>query len=468
MPESSEPTPTTSERQLSVEYKSINSLKPYPGNPRTHPKKQIRQIARSIEEYGFTNPILVDGTDWIIAGHARFEAAKLLGLEKIPTIQIDHPNEEQKRALRIADNKIAENAAWDMDILAIELQSLIEIDADFDITMTGFETPEIDLIIKSLSDGEEDPAFDKIPEVDRALPSISQPGDLWLLGRHRLLCGYATSAGAFKQLMDGNKAQMIFIDPPYNVLIDGHVCGLGKIKHHEFVMAAGEMSEAEYIEFLSSVFRNLVVFSNDGSIHFIFMDWRHLHELLTAAQAVYNELKNLCIWNKTNGGMGSLYRSKHELVFVFKSGSAAHINNIEFRRYGRNRTNVWDYPGVNTFGDGRKEALTIHPTVKPVALVADAILDCSNRNDIVLDCFAGSGTTIVAAEQVGRRCYTMELDPLYVDAAIRRWHNFTGEAAVHAETGRTFAEIENIHTVNSRGMPVDDADEDNSVTSHDR
>jgi DNA modification methylase len=406
---------------------------------------------------------LVDDEGSIIAGHGRLEAARLLRLETIPTIRIVHLNEKQKRALRIADNKIAENAGWDPEILALELQNLIEIDAAVDLTITGFETAEIDLIIESLDDGRDDLALDRVPEIDRTVPPISQPGDLWQLGRHRLLCGDATTADAFTQLMGGDKAQLVFIDPPYNVQIDGHVCGLGKIKHRAFVMAAGELSETEYIDFLSLVFRNLVVFSIDGAIHFVCMDWRHIFELLTAARAGYSELKNLCIWNKTNGGMGSLYRSKHELVFVFKSGRTPHINNVELGRYGRNRTNVWDYPGVNAFGEGRLDALKIHPTVKPVALVADAILDCSNRNGIVLDCFAGSGTTIVAAEQVGRRAFAMELDPLYVDATIRRWHDIAGEAAIHAETNRVFAEIEEFRAANTDGMPVDDID-DNTVT----
>jgi len=464
MPEFSGPNSLTNKRHLSVEYQRSDSLKPSSRNSRTHTKKQIEQIVDSIKEFGFTNPILVDAESSIIAGHGRLEAARLLRLETVPTIRIDHLNENQKRALRIADNKIAENAGWDPDILALEIQGLVEIDIDFDLTVTGFETPEIDLIIKSLDDSSDDPALDEVPKIDHAVPPISRPGDLWQLGSHRLLCGDATSSAAFTHLMDGDKAQMIFIDPPYNVQIEGHVSGLGKIKHREFEMAVGELSESEFIEFLSSAFLNLVVVSIDGAIHFVCMDWRHIDEILAAARTAYSELKNLCVWNKTNGGMGSLYRSKHELVFVFKKGLVPHINNVELGRYGRNRTNVWDYPGVNTFGKGRLEALTIHPTVKPVALVADAILDCSNRNGIVLDCFAGSGTTIIAAEQVGRRAFAMELDPLYVDTAIRRWQDFTGEVAIHVETGCTFVEIEKVRVATKGGMPFEDINDDMGVS----
>ena len=428
-------------QKLTVAYMPTGSLESYTGNARTHSKKQVRQIAESIKAFGFTNPILVDDQGSVIAGHGRLEAAKLLGLTTVPTIRIAYLSPPQKRLLRLAENKVAENAGWDSETLALELKQLIEIDIDIDLTITGFETAEIDLIFKSLDSGGYDPALDAAPEVDRGAPPISRPGDLWLLEKHRLLCGDATRAAAFAQLMGEERAQMIFIDPPYNVPIDGHARGLGRFKHQDFVMAAGEMSEAEFIEFLSAAIGNLVTFSNAGAIHFVCMDWRHVYELLTVARAVYDGFENLCVWNKSNGGMGSLYRSKHELVCVFKSGRARHVNNVELGRHGRNRTNVWDYPGINTFGGDRLDALAIHPTVKPVALVADAILDCSTRRSIVLDSFAGSGTTIIAAQQVDRRAYAMELDPLYVDAGIRRWHDVGGETAVHDDTGQSFTEM---------------------------
>ena len=329
-----------------------------------------------------------------------------------------------------------------LTVPALELQGLLEMDIDFEVTATGFEMGEIDVLIAGLDGEGEADADDEAPPVELDRPAITQPGELWLLGRHRLLCGDALDGQSYARVLDGNPAQMVFTDPPYNVPIDGHVCGLGKIKHAEFAMASGEMSEAEFTAFLKTVFGHLVAHSIDGAIHFICIDWRHLYELLTAGREVYTELKNLCVWNKSNGGMGSLYRSKHEMIAVFKAGRAPHINNIELGRHGRNRANVWDYRGVNAFGGDRDEALEMHPTVKPVAMVADAILDCSMRGGIILDAFAGSGTTILAAERTGRRARAIELEPHYVDVAIRRFQDATGIDAVDADSGRTFAETE--------------------------
>lgn len=427
-------------RDLKITYHSPGALRPYSRNARTHSSKQIRQIAESIKTFNWTNPVLVDADGGIIAGHGRVKAAELLGLTQVPTIRIEDLTEAQKRAYILADNKLALNAGWDSELLTLELQDLITLDAEFDITVTGFETAEIDLLIEG--GNESDPAADAVPARDPDAPVVTRAGDLWTLGEHRLLCADATAPESFARLMAGKKAQMVFIDPPYNVPIDGHVCGLGAVKHREFAMAAGEMSETQFTAFLDTVFRQLARHSVDGSIHYVCMDWRHLFELLSAGRAAYAELKNLCVWNKSNGGMGSFYRSKHELVAVFKNGTAPHINNFELGQHGRNRTNVWDYAGVNSLQAGRREELAMHPTVKPVALVADAVKDCSKRNGIVLDCFGGSGTTLIAAETTGRRAHAMELDPVYVDTAIRRWQDYTGEAATHAETGRTFAEIE--------------------------
>lgn len=426
---------------LSITYKPIDALTPCLRNARTHSKKQIRQIADSIAEFGFTNPVLVDHDDMIIAGHGRVEAAKLLGLEKVPVICLEDMSEAQIRAYVIADNRLAENAGWDNELLGLELQYLSDLDVDFDATLTGFEVPEIDLMIAGITDTspEDDPA-DEIPEIDET-NSVSQPGDLWRLGRHRLLCGDATDKESFERLLDGEEAQMAFIDPPYNVRIDGHVCGLGSVKHAEFAMAAGEMSPAQFTAFLETVFGQLADHSADGAIHFVCMDWRHMGEVIAAGNAAYSELKNLCVWAKTNGGMGSLYRSQHELVFVFKVGTAPHINNVELGKHGRYRTNVWTYAGINSFGAGREADLAMHPTVKPVALVADAMLDCSKRGSIILDAFSGSGTTIIAAERTGRRGYAIEIDPAYIDVAIRRYQQLSGEAAVHGDTGFTFDEI---------------------------
>ncbi len=409
-------------------------------NARTHSKKQVRQIAASIREFGFVNPVLIDEANLVIAGHCRLAAARLLNLETVPAIRLSHLSETQKRALAIADNKLAENAEWDQELLARELECLSEIEVDFDVEITGFEAAEIDLLIEGLEHAESDPKADAIPESPGTEDVTVAPGDLWLLGRHRLLCGDARDPGAFRRLMAGESAQMVFTDPPYNVSI-GHVCGLGRIKHREFAMASGEMTEGQFVEFLRQTLANLAMHSADGSIQYLCMDWRHLYELLTAGRAVYSELKNLCVWNKSNAGMGSFYRGKHEMILAFKNGKGPHINNFGLGERGRYRSNVWDYAGVNTLKSDRQAELQMHPTVKPVALVADAILDCSRRGGIVLDAFAGSGTTVIAAERTGRRAYALEIDPVYVETAIRRWEDYTGDHAVHAETGLTLEEI---------------------------
>lgn len=429
-------------RDLQVRLLPVTSLKPHASNPRTHSPKQLRQIAESIKEFGFSSPILTDSNGGVIAGHGRLEAAKLLGLEMVPTIPLAELSEAQKRAYILADNRIAEKAGWDQELLTLELKYITELDLDFDLTVTGFETAEIDLLINPLNSATGGQDGDEFYDVDRVQPTVSQLGDLWLLDEHRLLCGDATESSSFAQLLDGRRAQMVFTDPPYNVAISGNVCGLGNVQHREFVMASGEMTEAQFSGFLEKNFRLLVQNSKDGSIHFICMDWRHVYELVTAGRNVYTELKALCVWNKTNGGMGAFYRSKHELIFVFKNGTAAHVNNVELGRFGRNRTNVWDYAGVNTFREGRLEDLAAHPTVKPVSMIADAILDCSKRGAIVLDCFGGSGTTLIAAEKTGRRAAVMEIDGAYVDVAIRRYEKATGKRATHAASGMTFADVD--------------------------
>lgn len=413
-------------------------------NARTHSKRQVKQIARSIERFGFNNPILTDENRQIVAGHGRWEAAKLLGLKEVPTLVLNHLNPEEKRAYVVADNRLAELAGWDREILTIELQALIDL--EFDVELTGFEMAQVDLILEEASEarGEGGPA-DLMPAYQNT-SKVSQLGDLWILGKHRLLCADARDAWAYNTLLDGLSAAFVFTDPPYNVPIDGHVCGLGRIRHPDFAMGCGEMSEADFTKFLEQVFQLLAVHTLPGSIHQVCSDWRHLMEMLTAGRAVYTELKNICVWNKTNAGMGSFYRSKHELVFVWKNGDAPHINNFELGQFGRYRTNVWDYPGMSAINSERSEVLAMHPTVKPVALVADAIKDCSRRGDIVLDPFSGSGTVFIAAELTGRNAYALEIDPHYVDVAIKRWQVFTSKDAVHAENGLLFDDVEAART----------------------
>jgi DNA modification methylase len=428
---------------MSVAYRQIEELKPDPANPRRHTRKQVRQIAESIKAFGFNVPILIDRDGNIIAGHGRWLAGREFGITEVPTLCLDHLTPAQARAFMIADNRLTEISVWDDRLLARQLKELSLVGLDFDIEVTGFEMGEIDLRIASLDDpaqAEADPA-DVVPEIP-ATP-LSKLGDMWLLHRHRLLCGSALDSAVFAALMGEERAATAFIDPPYNVRLDGHAGGLGAIHHRPFPMASGEMDRPEFTAFLGEAFRNLAAFSVDGAIHFVCMDWRHVEELLAAGREAYDELKNICVWVKDNAGMGSFYRSRHEFIAVFKHGRQGHRNNIQLGQFGRNRSNVWHYPGANSFARYSEEGnlLALHPTVKPVAMVADAILDCSARGDIVLDAFLGSGTTLIAAERTGRRCHGMELDPAYVDTSVRRWQKLTGGSARHAASGRSFDDL---------------------------
>ena len=426
--------------ELQIAYQPVSDLKNNPRNARTHSKRQIRQIANSITRFGFNNPVLVDNSNTIIAGHGRVAAAKLLGLSSVPTIRLENLSRDQIRAYVIADNRLAEKAGWDNSILAIELQHLLTIEGDFDVTITGFEIPEIDLILSSDGDG---PDADDVFAVADAEEAVTKVGDLWLLGKHRLVCGSALDPNSYSTLMGNRRADVVFIDPPWNVPIEGHVCGNGSVRHREFPMASGEMSELEFISFLSSSLRLLARYSTSGSVHFVCMDFRHMGELLAASKPVYDSLLNLCVWVKNSGGMGSFYRSQHELVFVFRNGKGQQRNNVQLGQYGRNRTNVWQYPGVNTFSKQTDEGnlRALHPTVKPVAMVAEALLDCSARGAFVLDSFLGSGSTLIAAERTGRVCHGIELDPIYVDTSVKRWESYSGDHAIHAITKKRFDEV---------------------------
>lgn len=409
-------------------------LKPYARNARRHSGKQIQKIADSIRNFGFNNPILVDRDNMIVAGHGRWEAAKILALDIVPTLCLSHLSPEEVRAYILADNKLAELAGWDTEILAIELQDLLSLDLNFDLEITGFDMGEIDFLIDGSVTTTADP-LDEIMDPDHETPSVTKPGDLWQLGKHRLYCGNSLEAGSYAKLMQGVPAQMVFTDPPYNVPIDKHVCGKGAVKHREFEMASGEMSEAEFTNFLTSCMNLMKQHSSAGSMAFYCMDWRHMREMLDAARTAGYGLKNLCVWVKDNGGMGSLYRSRHELVFVFKNGEAKHINNVDLGKHGRYRTNIWEYAGINTFRSGRIDELAMHPTVKPVNLVADAIKDCSKRGGIILDSFGGSGTTLLAAEKTGRSARLIELDPHYCDVIVKRWEKMTGKKALKQGDG---------------------------------
>jgi DNA modification methylase len=438
------PQPSSEERPLSIVSHAVADLKLDPKNPRGHSPKQVRQIASSIKAFGFNVPILIDPAGRVIAGHGRVLAARLLAMTHVPTICLVHLTEAQVRAFMIADNRLTENSEWDDQLLGEQLKTLSEAELDFSLEVTGFEMGEIDLRIENLSpavEGADDPA-DAVPEVS-TIP-VTRIGDLWLLGEHRILCGDALSEASYQSLLSDRRAHVVFTDPPCNVQIAGNVSGKGKNRHRESLIASGEMSEAEFTKVLSNAFSCLATYTESGSLHYVCMDWRHMKELLAAGEAAYAELKNVCVWVKDNAGMGSLYRSQHELVFIFKNGTSSHRNNVQLGQFGRSRTNVWNYPGANSFSRSPSEGdpLALHPTVKPVALVADAIMDCSARGDLVLDPFLGSGTTVMAAERTGRICFGMELDPTYVDIVVRRWQNFAHLEATHRFSGQTFSQRE--------------------------
>jgi DNA modification methylase len=436
-----------------VTQTEVASLKPYPNNVRIHTEKSLSRLMEGIVEFGFIMPVVIDGNRNIIAGHGRVEAAKRLGMAVIPTICADHLTPTQVRAYRIADNRLAELSDWNRDTLRIEFADLVDLqvagELDFDVTLTGFDMPAIDLLIGGVND-DTDGEQETFEGPDPAQPAVTRPGDLWILGHHRVLCANSLHEASYKAVLMGETARMVFTDPPYNVAINGHVRSGNGGAHREFAMASGEMSEGEFHAFLMASLTLLVSNLPKGGVAMVCMDWRHIEELIAVGKAAGLDLINLCVWNKTNGGMGSLYRSKHELICIFRKPGAPHINNVELGKHGRNRTNVWDYPGVNSFGKGREADLADHPTVKPTALVADAMMDVTHRGDIVLDCFGGSGSTLLAAEKTGRKARLIELDPLYVDVAIRRWQAMTGQEAVHAATGETFAaRAARAHTANT-------------------
>jgi DNA modification methylase len=426
-----------------ITYVAIESLKPHPGNARVHSKKQIAKIADSIKAFGFHGVVLIDENHTIIAGHGRVAAAKLVSMKEVPTVKIEGLSPAKLRALMLADNRIALDAGWNRETLAVEIPALtgLLIEEGLGISSTGFEAAEIDQIVVDFEDNKPDSADDVDPAWSAA-PLVTKPGDLWLLGKHRLLCGDARNTDDLARLMGSERAAMGFLDVPFNVHVRG-IVGRGKIKHDEFAMASGEMSREAFVEFLKVSLRAAASVTHDGGLNYVCIDWRHIRDVLEAGESVYGDTLNVVVWSKTNAGQGSFYRSKHELIVVFRVGDVAHQNNIELGRHGRSRSNVWEYPGVNTFRTGRMDDLAAHPTVKPTALVADAMRDCTARGDIVLDSFCGSGTTILAAERVGRRGFGIEISPGFVDVAIRRWQSFTRKDAIHAETGLAFDETFN-------------------------
>lgn len=400
----------------------IANLKCNQKNPRIHSKKQESILAKAVEHFKFLNPPIVDQHNNILAGNLRYDVAKLLGLEEIQVLRIDHLSDDDIRAFIIAENKIAEMAGWDQEVLKLELQYLTDI--GYDICTTGFELAEIDLIINEAVITNS--AEDDFPEAADIKTHVKK-GDIIALGEHKLINGNALDRLSYVAIMGDSKANMAFVDYPYNVKINGNVTTKKHFK--EFENASGEMSKPEFTEFLKKAMILQKEFSAVGSIHFGCMDWKHIEEIITAGNAVFDELKNVCIWDKGTAGMGSLYRSQHEMIFVFKNGTAPHINNIQLGKYGRYRTNIWNYPGMHVSNPKAAKFLQLHPTVKPTALIMDAILDCSKPNDIILDSFAGSGSTLIAAEKLQRKARLIEIDKHYCDVIITRWEQLTGQRA---------------------------------------
>jgi len=426
-------------KPIEMEWVGPDAIRPNRNNPRQHSPQQIRKLERDIRRNGCINPLLITQDGELMAGHARLEASKLAGLTEVPVIRLGF-TKAQALARNIWDNKSSDLSHFDDGLLGLAMKELTDL--DFNIEDTGFSVGESDLLIASLLGSELDDADQDIPAPIG--PAISQPGEVWILGTHRVARGDAQSPNSYALLMDGKLANAAFTDVPYN-LAAHQISGKGKIRHRSFMMAAGEMSDRRYREFLESSIRLMGLHSVDGSLQYHCIDWRHLRDIQQAAENIYSKLLNICIWVKENGGMGSLYRSRCEFVLVYKFGKKSHRNNIELGRHGRNRTNVWEYAGGNSFA-GRVtdegNLLKLHPTTKPVRMIADAILDCTARGEVVLDPFLGSGSTLIAAERTGRRCFGMDLDALFVDVTIRRWQRHTGDDAVHAISGRRFDEME--------------------------
>ena len=419
-----------------IESVALTDLKENPRYARLQRNSQIQDLMRSIEAFGFILPVLIDETGMLITGHVRCAAARKMGMTHVPVIRITHLSPEKILAFSIADNQLSQKGRWNETVVAKILLDLTAAELDFSIEATGFTMAEVDVRIESL-DMTTQGAGDDLSHVETG-PAVTELGDLWGLGKHKLICGSATEATTYDRLMT-QAAAAVFADPPYNVPVNGHISGSGKTQHREFVEGSGELSPAEYLILLRESMRLSALHCRKGSIHFWCIDWRHDGVMQQAAEPIFGGLKNLCVWVKDNAGMGSLYRSAHELVHVYKLAGAAHRNNVQLGRYGRPRSNAWRYPAPSHFQSCEDASLiALHPTVKPVALIADAILDVTARGDVVLDPFCGSGSSLLACQRVGRVGRAIELDPLYVDLAIRRWQSLTGEDAIHLASGQTF------------------------------
>lgn len=426
--------PSSCDQKIAIEYIAVDQLKPNERSPRKSSTKQVKRLAASLRKFGWAGAIVIGQDNEVIAGNHLHKAAILNGMREVPVIRRDDLTEAEARALIIAMNRLGELGGWDNEILVEEFDFLIA--SGFETDVTGFGQIDIDALYGSTGAGAEETVV--LPSADE--PVVSRRGDLWNVGNHFILCRDAREAGSYELLLRGELAQMVFTDPPYNITINGNAAGIRTNAQREFAMASGEMPPAQFRAFLETVLTRIAAVSHPGAIGYVCIDWRHVADLIGASDAIGAELKNICVWAKTNFGMGSFYKSQHEFVAVLKLGDGEHINNFGMGKKGRNRTNLWTYAGANGFRKGRSEDLADHPTVKPTEMVADAILDCSRRKGIILDAFAGSGTTLVAAERTGRRGYGIELDPAYVDVIVRRLEKETGEEAT-LENGDTFAQV---------------------------
>lgn len=427
-----------------VEHVPIESLRSYNRELRRYSDRQVWSLALAIRTYGFNNPIIVDQDSVVVAGQLRLRAARELGMCTVPVIRLRHLTPEKIREYRLADNIIASKGRFDPEPFRTELLELADLTVDFDHEALGLTTPEFDLIVAA-GDEPTDPD-DASPQAPES--AVTQAGDIFCLGEHRVMCASALHADTWTTLLGDRQARMVFTDPPYNLEMRAFT-GLGKTKHRDFAEGRGEKSEAEFTAWLAEALGHLARHCIDGALLYTWIDHRHMHEMMCAARSKDLSLLNLAVWDKQSGGMGSFLRSQHELCFIWKRGTAGHVNNVELGRHGRYRTNVWSHPGLSTFGRGRATDLADHPTVKPIALAIDAIKDCTHRGELVLDAFLGSGTTVIAAERTGRICYGTEIDPLYCDVIFRRWQERIGKPVIHLGTGLT---LEGLRAVRSQAQ----------------
>jgi DNA modification methylase len=416
---------------------SIDSIKPYDRQLRRHDRQKINKLKKLIRHFGQIIPVIVDANRTVIDGHCVLQVMRELGSGDIAVIEVSGRSDPEIKALRLALNRLTADAAWDNQQLRAEFEHLISL--SFDLDLTAFDTAEIDHVLDlDLPTANVVEDEEQIPVVQAQ--AVSKLGDIWICGDHRIGCGNANDGDFVGRVRDGTLANVSFVDPPYNVPISGFVSGKGRNQHREFVQGTGEMSPEQFTTFLVASLKVLQTSSSPQALIYACMDWRHVHELISAGRQCALELYNICVWAKTNAGMGSLYRNQHELICVFKAGTETPVNNVELGRHGRNRSNLWTYRGFNSFGCDREESLATHPTVKPVAMVADALRDVTKRGGTVLDTFLGSGSTLIAAEETGRRCLGTELDPLYVDVTVRRWQTHVHRDAIHAATGELFCD----------------------------